>query len=73
MTAEAAVLNLIPAVHEGLVLPAANQKESSEYRFLHDKVQQAVYSMIEEKEKKEMHLVLGRLLLRKAKRRKKPE
>lgn len=67
MTAEAAVLNLIPAVHEGLVLPAANQKESSEYRFLHDKVQQAVYSMIEEKEKKEMHLVLGRLLLRKAK------
>ena len=33
MTAEAAVLNLIPAVHEGLVLPAANQKESSEYRF----------------------------------------
>ena len=66
MTAEE-VLNLIPAVHEGLVLPAANQKESSEYRFLHDKVQQAVYSMIEEKEKKEMHLVLGRLLLRKAK------
>jgi len=66
-TVEETIFSLIPAVHEGFILPVTNQKENSEYRFLHDKVQQSVYSLINENEKKEKHLAIGRLLLQRAK------
>lgn len=64
---------LMPSVLEGLVLTTANQEEnlpatypemeSAVFEFLHDRVQQAVYSLIMEDEKKEKHFAIGRVLL----------
>ncbi|HHV99186.1 MAG TPA: AAA family ATPase [Clostridiaceae bacterium] len=65
---------LMPSVLEGLVLTAENQNlmpapeyreiEHSVFEFLHDRVQQAVYSLIPEDEKKKKHLSIGQLLLK---------
>jgi serine/threonine protein kinase len=63
---------LLPAVLEGFVLTAENgmytEKHdqcivAEKYEFLHDRIQQAVYSMLPEEEKKERHLKIGRLIL----------
>lgn len=73
--------HLWKALQEGLVIPITEvykffqDSESVEvaqaselsvpYKFLHDRVQQAAYSLIPESQKQSTHLKIGQLLLRK--------
>ena len=58
---------LQPAVQEGLLLPPAQSltsaKGSQVYHFVHDRVQQAAYSLIPDEQKEQIHLQIARLLL----------
>ncbi len=66
--------DLLPAIQAGLILPTSEFKITSlevdnshividTYKFLHDRVQQSAYSLIEEKLQKSVHLQIGQLLL----------
>ncbi|WP_089718883.1 ATP-binding protein [Candidatus Entotheonella palauensis] len=50
--------DLLPALREGLVLATAHT-----YRFLHDRVQQAAYTVMDEAAKRAAHLKIGRQLM----------
>ena len=67
--------NLLPALETGLILgfsrapeldnPTAGESaESGSYRFLHDRVQQAAYALIAQKERPPVHLQIGQTLLK---------
>jgi PAS domain S-box-containing protein len=57
-TEEAMNAALWEAVHAGLVF-----REDCTYKFPHDRIQQAAYTMIPEEERPEVHLHIGRVLL----------
>lgn len=82
---QAVVTNLLwPALQEGLILPqsevykfyigdaeppSGHQHETLKYRFLHDRIQQAAYSLIPEAQKQHTHLTIGQLLLQNSQHR----
>jgi PAS domain S-box-containing protein len=57
-TEEAMHAALREAVHAGLVF-----REDGAYKFLHDRIQQAAYTLIPEDHRAEVHLRIGRVLL----------
>jgi predicted ATPase/serine phosphatase RsbU (regulator of sigma subunit)/tRNA A-37 threonylcarbamoyl transferase component Bud32 len=70
--------DLWPALREGLLVPlddgeeylhdhAATEGEifDAQYRFLHDRVQQAAYALIDDADKQAVHLRIGRLMMAK--------
>jgi len=59
---------LVTAVQPGLIVPMSELDEQllvQDYRFLHDRVQQAAYALIDESQKQVVHLQIGRNLLEK--------
>jgi PAS domain S-box-containing protein len=60
--------HLVVAIQLGLILPKCELDENllvQEYEFLHDRVQQAAYALIDESHRQVVHLQIGRNLLRK--------
>ncbi|MFN6462970.1 MAG: AAA family ATPase [Nostoc sp. DedVER02] len=67
-------LDIWEALQAGLIIPLSDSYKlphllddveifAIDYKFLHDRVQQAAYGLIPDEEKKEIHLNIGRLLL----------
>ena len=60
--------DLLAAVQAGLIQPLSELDENllvHEYKFSHDRVQQAAYALIDELQKQVVHLQIGRNLLKK--------
>ncbi|WP_017315697.1 trifunctional serine/threonine-protein kinase/ATP-binding protein/sensor histidine kinase [Mastigocladopsis repens] len=60
--------DLVTAVQAGLILPTSELDKDlfiQNYKFLHDRVQQAAYALIDENQKQAVHLQIGRNLLQK--------
>ncbi|MEH2172290.1 AAA family ATPase [Nostoc sp.] len=58
--------DLLPVVQGGFIQPLSELDEDllvQEYKFLHDRVQQAAYALIDEAHKQVVHLQIGRNLL----------
>ncbi|MBX2868447.1 MAG: AAA family ATPase [Acidiferrobacterales bacterium] len=60
--------DLQPGMGEGLIIPTTEN-----YKFAHDRIQQAVYSLIPEEEKSKVHLDIGKLLWKDADERQRQE
>ncbi|QKQ72974.1 AAA family ATPase [Nostoc sp. TCL240-02] len=56
---------LVEAILRGLIIPIESDESAGRnYRFYHDRVQQAAYSLIADESKSVAHLKIGRLLLK---------
>jgi PAS domain S-box-containing protein len=65
---KAVSLDLLAAIQAGLIQPLSELDEDllvQDYKFLHDRVQQAAYALIDESHKQVVHLQIGRNLLEK--------
>jgi predicted ATPase/GAF domain-containing protein/tRNA A-37 threonylcarbamoyl transferase component Bud32 len=67
-------LNLLPAIDRGVIVPTSELESVGaeaidaqllifNYKFLHDRIQQAAYTLIDDRQKQAVHLQIGRLLL----------
>ncbi|MBD2527606.1 hybrid sensor histidine kinase/response regulator [Nostoc sp. FACHB-133] len=59
-------VDLAEALHSGLISPISELDEElliQNYKFLHDRVQQAAYALVEESQNQAIHLQIGSLLL----------
>lgn len=61
-SAEMTRIDLQEAVKAGLIFECGGESPDSEYEFVHDRVQQTAYDLLNEDEKKVWHLQIGRLL-----------
>ncbi|MBC9073346.1 response regulator [Thauera sp. CAU 1555] len=64
---------LMPALRAELLVEVSEGQQHDRFRFLHDRVQQAAYSLIDEDERRPVHLNIGRLLLEKLSERERQE
>lgn len=70
---EKTLVRIRPALQEEMIVPAANEdpislrvynsQENVCFRFQHDRIQQAAYSLVGEDERKSIHFAIGKILL----------
>ncbi len=71
---------ILPVIHDGTLIPSDasyrylsffpdDAENNIDFTFLHDRIQQAAYSLISEKTPESIHLNIGRILLKKMEKR----